>query len=1001
MKRIIFFLFLVFTPFVLLAQFPANPRVFRLGYQTTADGLIYRGSGAPAYTPSAENDTRAYIDTDTGDFYIYNGGWRLMATGSGTADYYVKWITSDSLGDGYLRDVSGVLDGIRLESDVFLLNGGSIRNSSLDSGSEGIHFEGASKRVVINDSTVGALGNIGTLNLNGTSGGTQPNMTVYSQGSGLTWLKFGSYGNAVDIASDPFGPYGLDMFFGESSGLQVAHNYNQEIGFYTQGGVFRLKGDGLLQGTEYDSGLAFSGTYRGLLASDNSGNFVLADPSTFGSTEVADGTTILGDGTGGNPFRVDTTLMVTTAALNDSIAGLDGNWLKPQLESTGSFTITSDSQYVWTNVAATRKTTYTAPAVTVSDGAGTTYTALEYNRLHAQAAAGEYTTVANSGMTTENAAGSVALYEPEQVDIQAISGNRGRLYTNLAGEAGLQLVHATNGSIFIQPDFYDGPDQAYLTTGNYEFNSDQDTTGLDGYVQTFNSATGQIELQAGTAGDVVGPGSSTDNAIARYDGTTGKLLQNSSVTITDGGNIALGSGYLSGDGGSEGIFIASNSFVGVNTATPTYQVHVVTESNGAGRLMNLSNHSSISSSSAPGMVYTRSRGTAASPTGVKSGDFILYQLINAHNGTAYEGDRRVMQVNATENWTTGAGGFGWGLYSRPNGSVGTPTEVIRLEENGFVGIGETNPVHKLDATGDISATGKLITDSGDISLDGSDLVRIETGSGSPESVVSASPGSTYHDTTNGIIYVKESGTGSTGWAAFSTGTPANIYNTNGTQDDAIRTWNLNSQDLYVTNGATIYIGADNAAFEDYMSIDSSGINFNNNDAVNGTNSFLKTETAFSGGNPALQYYGNTATKGVEIWAELDATNTQEGVRMSVEESATASADKNLFWGDHYSNEGLWITEGDKGANISTHTTYFTVDIGNNDILVGKSDTDVVIQGTIWLDSGKTIGIFHGTGSPESAVTAAVGSTFHRTDGGASTTLYVKESGAGNTGWIAK
>lgn len=43
----------------------------------------------------------------------------------------------------------------------------------------------------------------------------------------------------------------------------------------------------------------------------------------------------------------------------------------------------------------------------------------------------------------------------------------------------------------------------------------------------------------------------------------------------------------------------------------------------------------------------------------------------------------------------------------------------------------------------------------------------------------------------------------------------------------------------------------------------------------------------------------------------------------------------------------------------------------------------------------------GTGSPESVVTAPVGSLFLRTDGGASTTLYVKESGTGNTGWVAK
>lgn len=42
----------------------------------------------------------------------------------------------------------------------------------------------------------------------------------------------------------------------------------------------------------------------------------------------------------------------------------------------------------------------------------------------------------------------------------------------------------------------------------------------------------------GGAGDVVGPASATDNALARFDGTTGKLIQNSAVTIDDSGNSA-------------------------------------------------------------------------------------------------------------------------------------------------------------------------------------------------------------------------------------------------------------------------------------------------------------------------------------------------------------------------------------------------------------------------------------------------------------------------------
>ena len=45
--------------------------------------------------------------------------------------------------------------------------------------------------------------------------------------------------------------------------------------------------------------------------------------------------------------------------------------------------------------------------------------------------------------------------------------------------------------------------------------------------------------------------------------------------------------------------------------------------------------------------------------------------------------------------------------------------------------------------------------------------------------------------------------------------------------------------------------------------------------------------------------------------------------------------------------------------------------------------------------------YSGSGSPESVITATPGSFYVDVDGGASVTLYVKESGTGNTGWIAK
>ena len=53
-----------------------------------------------------------------------------------------------------------------------------------------------------------------------------------------------------------------------------------------------------------------------------------------------------------------------------------------------------------------------------------------------------------------------------------------------------------------------------------------------------------IASKAGASGDVVGPASATDNAIVRFDGATGKLVQNSVVTIADSTGDISGVGQL-------------------------------------------------------------------------------------------------------------------------------------------------------------------------------------------------------------------------------------------------------------------------------------------------------------------------------------------------------------------------------------------------------------------------------------------------------------------------
>ncbi len=54
---------------------------------------------------------------------------------------------------------------------------------------------------------------------------------------------------------------------------------------------------------------------------------------------------------------------------------------------------------------------------------------------------------------------------------------------------------------------------------------------------------------------------------------------------------------------------------------------------------------------------------------------------------------------------------------------------------------------------------------------------------------------------------------------------------------------------------------------------------------------------------------------------------------------------------------------------------------------------------IYLGSGACL-LRTGTGSPETVVTGNPCDVFLRTDGSTGTTLYVKETGASNTGWVA-
>lgn len=85
-----------------------------------------------------------------------------------------------------------------------------------------------------------------------------------------------------------------------------------------------------------------------------------------------------------------------------------------------------------------------------------------------------------------------------------------------------------------------------MAAGKLHFKSD--AGGITSVLREAGATNGELVLP--TSGTVVSVSSAvTDNAIARYDSTTGKL-QNSAITIDDSGNIGSGTQSFNGFGGS-------------------------------------------------------------------------------------------------------------------------------------------------------------------------------------------------------------------------------------------------------------------------------------------------------------------------------------------------------------------------------------------------------------------------------------------------------------------
>ncbi|WP_081112160.1 tail fiber domain-containing protein [Bdellovibrio bacteriovorus] len=139
------------------------------------------------------------------------------------------------------------------------------------------------------------------------------------------------------------------------------------------------------------------------------------------------------------------------------------------------------------------------------------------------------------------------------------------------------------------------------------------------------------------------------------------------------------------------LYLTSSGYLGVGASSPSYSVDVQSTDAFQQRLF----HSSDSDYNGAALMMTRTRGTLASNTGVLSGNTIGGFYFRAHDGSGTGTTTSAIEVSATENQSTTNRGSRMTFETTSTGAA-TRTERMRIDGNGYVGIGNTSPTVPLD-----------------------------------------------------------------------------------------------------------------------------------------------------------------------------------------------------------------------------------------------------------------------------------------------------------------